>query len=171
MVDNGKKKFVWMSDKGMLDQYRIDYANITAKPMSLSNFLVLRTKEKIVMESSLNDTVLRLKHWTKPPGDKFKTLQFFDGEMKAESKELQKEYEAFIETEEWSMQWKKDKQYMETLKNVDEIRRDIDASFLKLDDMLVMTEEKEETFDFPVAFITNILYALEKNGVSNLLRN
>jgi hypothetical protein len=139
--------------------------------MSLSNFLVLRTKEKIVMESSLNDTVLKLKNWSMPPGDKFKTLQFIDGEMKADSEELQKEYEDYIETEEWSMQWKKDDKYMELLKEVDEIRRDIDASFLKLDDMLVMMEDKEETFDFPVAFITNILYTIEKNGITNLLRN
>ena len=36
--------------------------------------------------------------------------------------------------------------------------------------MLTIARQKEEKYDFPVAFITNILYVCEKNGLtSNLI--
>ena len=35
--------------------------------------------------------------------------------------------------------------------------------------MLAIAKDKEESFDFPVAFVTNIMYVCAKNGNSHLI--
>lgn len=50
-----------------------------------------------------------------------------------------------------------------------EVRKELDSAFIKLDRLLAIVEEKEEHFDFPVAFVTNLLYVIEKNGLNYML--
>lgn len=57
------------------------------------------------------------------------------------------------------------------LKELGEIRRELDHAFEKLDRFLFIAQEKEHGFDFPVAFVTQILYVCEKNGLSSLLHD
>ena len=121
------KKFIWLPRGGIFDQIKISEDSYETKPMDLSNFLVLRTKEKMVLEAKLKDPALVLKDTEKH--DKF-----------------------------------------ELMKEVDNIRKEMDKAFVSLDRMLTIAREKEERYDFPVAFITNILYVCEKNGLtSNLI--
>ena len=51
------------------------------------------------------------------------------------------------------------------LKEINLLRTDIDESFVKLDRMLYMAKEKEQTSDFPVAFVTNLLYLISLNNL------
>lgn len=52
-----------------------------------------------------------------------------------------------------------------------EVRKELDDAFIKLDRLLAIMEEKEEEFNFPVAFVSNLLYVCEKNGLSYLLED
>lgn len=56
-----KKKFIWMPRGGIFDQMKISEESYLTKPMDLSNYLVLRTKEKMVLEAKLKDPALVLK--------------------------------------------------------------------------------------------------------------
>lgn len=49
------------------------------------------------------------------------------------------------------------------------IKRDIDLHLAQLDRLLAIAREKEQEFDFPVAFITNMMYVCYKNKVEYLL--
>ena len=55
------------------------------------------------------------------------------------------------------------------LKQVMELRKDIDGAFVKVDRLLQVAQDKEEDFDFPVAFITNMMYVCAKNGNADLI--
>ena len=52
-----------------------------------------------------------------------------------------------------------------------ELRKELDKGFIQLDRLLSIAEEKEEEFDFPVAFISNLLYICEKNGLRYMLED
>ena len=119
-----KKKFIWLPRGGIFEQLKISEDSYHTKPMDLSNYLVMRTKEKMVLEAKLKDPALVLK----------------DSD-------------------------KHDK--VDLMKEVDSIRKDMDEAFASLDRMLTIAREKEEQYDFPVAFITNILYVCEKNGLTS----
>ena len=54
---------------------------------------------------------------------------------------------------------------LELAKQIDIIRRDIDENFVKLDRMLSIAKDREEINDFPVAFVTNLLYIVSINGL------
>ena len=60
---------------------------------------------------------------------------------------------------------------LELRKSLDSLKKEIDECFVKLDRLLYILQEKEQKFDFPVAFATNILYVCQKNGQSNLLHD
>jgi hypothetical protein len=53
---------------------------------------------------------------------------------------------------------------LDELKKLTALRAELDDCFVRLDRMLSIVQEKEGHFDFPVAFVTNILYVCEKNG-------
>lgn len=56
-------------------------------------------------------------------------------------------------------------------KHILELRKKLDEAFIRLDRLLAIAEEKEEEFDFPVAFVTNLLYVCEKNGLQYMLED
>lgn len=58
---------------------------------------------------------------------------------------------------------------LDELKKLTALRTELNECFVKLDRMFAIIQEKEETFDFPVSFVTNILYVCEKNGQRHLL--
>lgn len=94
--------------------------------MDLSNYLLIRTKEKMLLEAKLAN----------------KNLVF------------------------------KDKPFVTDLdlsKMIDELRRDIDENLAKLDRMLSIAKDREEVNDFPVAFVTNLLYILSVNNLHSRL--
>lgn len=45
----------------------------------------------------------------------------------------------------------------------------MDIHFDQLDRLLKVANEKEESFDFPVAFLTNVLYVCCKNKMTHLI--
>ena len=47
-----------MGAKGMLDSLKISSIAYEDKPMDLSNYMLLRTKEKMVLEAKLKDPML-----------------------------------------------------------------------------------------------------------------
>lgn len=54
---------------------------------------------------------------------------------------------------------------IDLLKEIKQLRTDIDESFVKLDRMLYMAKSKEQVSDFPVAFVTNLLYLISLNDL------
>ena len=50
-----------------------------------------------------------------------------------------------------------------------QIKQDIDLHFAQLDRLLTIASENEQEFDFPVAFVTNVMYVCYKNKVEYLL--
>jgi len=142
-----------MGPDGFLSQFKIDPLSYMDRPLDLSNYLLLRTKEKMMLEAELAEANLILK---KPPpaAPQAKTEMLKDGsivETTAESKPP------------------KAAQDVNLLKQVIEIRKDIDLHFAQLDRVLAIAKDKEESFDFPVAFVTNIMYVCAKNGNSHLI--
>jgi len=53
-----KKKFIWMGPRGILDAFKISDVAYEDKPMDLSNYMLLRTKEKMLLEAKLKDPEL-----------------------------------------------------------------------------------------------------------------
>ena len=123
----------------MLGSHKISEHSYKDKPLDLSYYLLLRTKEKLVLESQLKDqsSVLNPKYFTEKSKQTVQNL--------AQKPKLEKQ--------------------------IDEIREDIDEAFKGLERMLDMADQKEDWYDFPVAFVTNILYVCEKNGVNYLINN
>jgi len=83
------------------------------KPLDLSSYLLLKTKEKMVVEAKVQDYELVLKNEKFHPKSK-----------------------------------------IDLLKALDEIKKELDEGFHALDRMLTVIREKEEQYDFPVAFVT-----------------
>ena len=65
----------------------------------------------------------------------------------------------------------KEMEQLELQKLLDNLKKEVNDCFVKLDRLLYILQEKEEKFDFPVAFATNILYVCQKNGNSSLLHD
>ena len=55
------------------------------------------------------------------------------------------------------------------LKQLLDLRKDIDKHFAILDRLLEVARDKEEEFDFPIAFVTNVLYVCSKNDIDYIL--
>jgi hypothetical protein len=60
----GKAKFVWRTS--MTDSYKIadTYLDI---PLDLTNFLILRTREYLLLKNKVSTKVLKSKLWAAPP--------------------------------------------------------------------------------------------------------
>ena len=56
---------------------------------------------------------------------------------------------------------------VDLLKEINLLRTDIDEAFVKLDRMLYIAKSKEQTSDFPVAFVTNLLYLISLNNLQD----
>lgn len=94
--------------------------------MDLSNYLMVRTKEKMILEA------------------------------KMKNKELIYKGEANISD-------------LDLAKQIDNLKKNIDENFAKLDRMLSIAKDREEIIDFPVAFVTNLLYIISINGLQHQL--
>ena len=46
---------VWMGPRGILDSLKISETSYADKPMDLSNYLLIRTKEKMILEAKLEN--------------------------------------------------------------------------------------------------------------------
>ena len=117
---------VWMGPRGIIDSLKISETSYADKPMDLSNYLLIRTKEKMILEAKLENKDLVMS-------------------------------QASLEND------------IDLAKQIDTIRRDIDENFVKLDRMLSIAKDREELNDFPVAFVTNLLYIISINGLHTQL--
>jgi hypothetical protein len=61
---NGKTKFVWRG--AMTDSYKIadSYQDI---PLDLTNYLIIRTREYLLLKNKVSAQVIDPKSWTPPP--------------------------------------------------------------------------------------------------------
>ena len=107
-----------------MDSFKISHTSYADKPMDLSNYLMIRTKEKMILEAKMRRKEL-----------------IFKGKPNITDLDLAKQ--------------------------IDTIRKDIDENFVKLDRMLSIAKDREEAIDFPVAFVTNLLYIVSINGLSH----
>jgi hypothetical protein len=105
---------------------KISPTSYADKPMDLSNYLMIRTKEKMILEAKMNRKEL-----------------IFKGRSNIKDLDLAKQ--------------------------IDAIRKDIDENFVKLDRMLSIAKDREQEIDFPVGFVTNLLYIVSINGLSHKL--
>ena len=115
------RKRVWLGSMGYLSQYSISPTSFQDKPLDLSYYLLIRTKEKLLLESQLKNEEL-----------------VSDKKGKKETVE----------------------------KDLKEVSEDIDKNLKFLARMLIM---ENEDYDFPVAFASNLLYILSKNGRMDIL--
>jgi hypothetical protein len=113
-----------MGPKGIMDSIKISHTSYADKPMDLSNYLMIRTKEKMILEAKMRRKEL-----------------IFKGKPTIKDLDLAKQ--------------------------IDTIRKDIDDNFVKLDRMLSIAKDREQEIDFPVAFVTNLLYIVSINGLAN----
>ena len=142
-----------MGPGGLLESFKIGSgASKFDNPLALSNYMLLRTKEKMVLEAKLKDLQLVSSN-TSTIFDNFKKTDENKSAEVANPDDLQPKVD------------------VDLLKEVDEIRKDIDEAFVRLDRMLAMAKDREEVSDFPVAFVTNILYVCEKNGIKSLINH
>ena len=50
-IDTIQKKLIWLGPEGYLSQFKIDPLSYMDRPLDLSNYLLIRTKEKMVLEA------------------------------------------------------------------------------------------------------------------------
>ena len=122
--------------------------------MDLTNYMIMRTKEKMVLESNLRDQnlITQQKHLSKTK----KVPQMY-----RESNAVVADQDLMIKDDE-KMGATVD---IDLLKEINLLRTDIDEAFVKLDRMLYIAKSKEQTSDFPVAFVTNLLYLISLNNL------
>lgn len=156
-----RKKFIWQGPRGVLDGFKISKTARYDKPMDLSNYMLLRTKEKMVLEAKLKDLDLVARSTGSKPSSSAAAVPETNSE----------DTDVAVASDAANNSGAPATADLNVLKQVDEIRKDIDEAFVKLDRMLSIAREREETSDFPVAFVTNILYVCEKNGVSDLINH
>ena len=112
------KTFIWRNK--MLDGYKIGYS-FTEQPLDLSNFLLIRTRERLLLENKVNAPRLVLKNWGANPW----TQSMAQPSLQEAYKDIAKQMPFLIRA------------------------------------LHIVTPKS----DLPVAFASNALYILERNGM------